>query len=221
MKNKIASVLIVVVCFCTNMSFAQKDSTRKGHFVFGSNILSFSASSYKETITAGSGYGPDINKSTYSIMSVTFNLWAGYFISNSVCIGLNFGNPSSSIIEPYLGYDYNSTSFSSIIPSGFFFRYYLNQDDNNIASFFLEGSVGGSYSSISSGGVSNAISLGNLNTNLNIVISIHTIKNLDVQLRAGFSYNDYYFRNPSDYGESADDISSPAFLSSLGLQYKL
>ncbi len=124
-------------------------------------------------------------------------------------------------MESYYNPNYYVFGPSSLLPSSLFFRYYLSKDDNNIASFFLEGAIGGSYNSIMLNGAGTAQTIANLNGDFNIVVSIHTIKHLDVQARAGIVYNDYYFNDASQPGQYPQNISSPAFTSSLGLQYKL
>ncbi|MGP8215594.1 MAG: hypothetical protein ACLQQ4_08535 [Bacteroidia bacterium] len=218
----------------------------KGHFVFGTDLLGYSNGAY--TIK---GYSADkqtdtINE-TYNNLSFSLNIWAGYFVSDKVCVGLSFGNDGNSTnIYDYLlaGYPYDYfdySPFSSLVPSNLFFRYYLHMGDSSARiDIYLEGIIGGAHSSgnyvFSSGTGTSAseamqINQFNIDGDLNIVFSFQVSNRFSIPVKLGFLYNYYemdypsYVINGGSYPQTEPSgkvtISSPSFVGSIGVQYKL
>ncbi len=80
MKTKFAFALALFTFVAINISLAQNDSTRKGHFTFGATLFSYSSGGITESYQTSSPYTVPPYTTKYSVMSLTFNLSAAYFV---------------------------------------------------------------------------------------------------------------------------------------------
>ena len=215
----------------------------KGHFLFGTNLINYTNGGMVDR-TFSAGKPVDTLKETFNSFSAGLNVWAGYFLSDKVCVGLSFGvNQGYSLYAfPYSANIYYAYSpFAGLIPSSLFFRYYLFQGDSNAhINVYLEGIVGGAYSSgnyTSDNGngrpVTQTVQVNefNVNGNVSAVLSFDISRHFSVPVKLGFLYSYYeqdspaYQYNNGNYNQSEpaskETLSSPSFIGSIGLQYKL
>jgi hypothetical protein len=138
MKIKLA-LAAILFCICFSQLNAQTQ-TRKGHFLLTTNLLDYSLNSSRSVNTATpiGGTSPVTQDSThnkFSTLSLSFNVYAGYFISNKVCLG--FGMNTVVNADPYMTVP--NTTYAT------FFRYYLNKADSAGFDFYLEGNLGAGF----------------------------------------------------------------------------
>ncbi len=223
---------------------AKSKGYNKGHFIFGTNLLNYSAGTSTEN-DYSSGSVKDTFTTKISNFSFSFNIWGGYFLSDRVCVGLNFNNSSNSIYGGY-PYYYNNGPYygalSPFIPSNLFFRYYIAGQDSGLVGFFLEGIVGGSYSSgtytfgprssVYNNSGSVPVNQTSFNASINAVLALNVSNHFAFLFKAGLLYNtlvveqaaySYIDNNnmTTTVPESKSIVSEPSFIGTIGLQYKL
>ena len=145
MKIKFA-VAALFFCLCVSQMHAQI-LTRKGHFILGTNLISYSWNNARTVSTQASSppTNPQYTDSTnekYTTFSTSLNVWAGYFISDRVCWGFSM---STNVTPTIPGFIMPNTTYST------FFRYYFNKPDSTGFDVFAEGNIGAAYSSTTNG----------------------------------------------------------------------
>ena len=240
MKSKLIAAAML---FCSIIGNAQTTTTtsittttipakskgyNKGHFIFGTNLLNYAAGTATEN-DYQAGSVKDTLTTKISNFTFSFNIWGGYFLSDRVCVGLNFNNSNSVY------------ALSPFIPSNLFFRYYIVGQDSGIVGFFIEGLVGGSYSSgtytygpknANSNRGSVPINQTNFNASINAVLALNVSSHFAFLFKAGLLYNSleaeqaaYSYVNINGIAttvpESKSVVTEPTFIGTIGLQYKL
>ncbi len=198
MKNRILTSILAVSLFSTVVSGQNQCS--KGHFIFGSDLIQYSTNNSSYRYTSGS-HVPDSNKTSSSDLSFGIGVWAGYFVSNRFCVGLDysFHQPSMTYYYSYYPYYYNYSPSFSIFPSNLFFRYYLvKADSGQVLDLALEGNAGFQYNSSmnsyyediynnQTSTITNQMNFMNLNSGIKLLFSFHISKHFALQLAGGFN----------------------------------
>jgi len=214
----------------------------KHHFIVGTNLLN-----YTEGISLSKNYQngviSDSVTNKFHAASAALNFWAGYFVSEKLCLGIGFTSYGSSAV--LLGNTGIITPFPYITPSNLMFRYYLLTGDSNKVDVYMQGIVGASYSSFGSSVGSNdqyppsnnsnsttsVTNMFNVGCDLILAIQINVTKHIGINAGVGGAcgYQSYnvpsYVENtggtPYTVPASKTLVSQVEFAGTFGLQYKI
>lgn len=218
-------------------------SGNKGHFLFGTNLPTYNIGSFiSKDYTSGSI--KDTFKNSFNNFGFSLNVYAGYFISDKVCIGVNFSSSTNNFYSDYLyfytniGSFYPYSTYNSFLPSYLFFRYYFINDSTGI-NLFVEGDLGAAYSNgnYTSGNTPSTLetvpaALFSFNSNINLAVAYSISKHFSIPLKAGITYNyseidvpAYIQKNtgssPISVPATENNLSAFSFVATLGLEYKI
>lgn len=215
-------------------------TSQKGHFIFGSDIVSYSLGSTIEHDYV-SGSVKDTSTLTSGNFGISFNVYAGYFLSNKVCVGITFNSQSNnSLYSPYLflgnGYYYGYYNpYTAYLPSNLFFRYYFITDMD--ISLYGEGIIGLSYTSgkytignQASTSQTTPANVFSFNPALKLCLAFNPSTHFSIPVKVGFYYGYSDIDIPAytqktgqtNISEPEEEIKNSSFIfnASLGLEYK-
>jgi hypothetical protein len=197
---KIRNILAILIVFSFTAMVSGQSQCNKGHFIFGSDIVQYSAgaSTYYETT---GGKVEDSGKVTSTNLSYGIGIWAGYCVSNRVCVGIdyNFEQTPLAYYYPYYPYSFDYYQPFSLFPSNLFFRYYLvRADSGKFIDLALEGNLGvrannsqntfpDGYTGTNAGTITTQMDFFNLNSGIKLLLSFHISKHFALQLAGGFN----------------------------------
>jgi hypothetical protein len=181
----------MLLCFGAAQLQAQTQPlTRKGHFILGTTLLSYGANNSQGVSSSGSPQSTDSSHYKSSGISSSFDVWAGYFVSDRVCWGFSMNTTVTPTIP---GYIYPNTTYST------FFRYYFNKPDSVGFDLFAEGNIGAGYSSYTvsedrntnaNGGSTNGPSTNSattINAHLGLCVAYNFTKHWGLEAMAGLN----------------------------------
>lgn len=242
MKTRILLTILIICIY--SFDVRAQSQCKKGHFVFGSDIVQYTTGASTYTETSG-GKVVDSGKVSSTNLSYGIGIWAGYCISNRVCIGLDYDFQQSPLAYyyPYYPYSFDYYQPFSLFPSNLFFRYYIiRADSGQFLDLGLEGNLGARYNSsqntFSDGytgsqaaSITTQIDYLNLNSGIKLLFSFHVSKHFAIQLVGGLNagYQSINFVSASEtppirgfnFTPSNADYFSYDFVGSFRLQFYL
>src|SRR6185312_779933 len=140
-------LFFISACFIA-LTATTLSAQNKGHFILGTDLVNYETGNELYRYYSNDKV-TDSNKTNINLFSSSLNIWAGYFVSKKVALGLRLANIGEVV----------NTNYNMGTPFGFFFRYYPLNDSASKVSLFFEGIAGAYYSSATtSNGYSKTVS---------------------------------------------------------------